>query len=149
MSQPYQIVPSFSSVYLTANQTIGAVWETILFNIIETDGTNPQIYNPTTGLFTAPVSGWYDLNVHLQTSATLTGVRIVKNGDPNFPCIARVPADGIADIYLRIQLGAGETLSVDVIGVANVLALAGTTPNARASNAIFTMVKRFDQTQTF
>lgn len=149
MSQPYQIVPSFSSVYLTADQTLAGTWTVVLFDIVETDGTTPTIYNRSTGEFSAPVSGWYDVRVRLQTSAPLTGIRIVKNGDTNFPCIARVPDDTIVDLDLRIQLGLGETVRVEGIGAVDVLALAGTVPDARTSNAVFTTVKRFDETKSF
>ncbi len=148
MNKPNQVVPSFVSVYLVANQTIGANYEVVLFDIIETDGTNTSIYDSTTGEFTAPCSGWYDLVVQLTTNVILTGIRIVRNGDTNFPPIARIPADVSADLTLRCKLGAGETLRVEANG-ANILALAGTTPDARTSNAIFTLVKRFDDTKTF
>nr|QBK86303.1 MAG: C1q domain protein [Marseillevirus LCMAC102] len=151
MNKPNQVVPSFVSVYLVANQTLGANYEIVLFDIIETDGTNTSIYDRTTGEFTAPCSGWYNLEVQLTTDVTLTGLRIIRNGDTNFPPIARIPADVSADLTLRCKLGAGETLRVeaDTSAGADVLALAGTTPDARTSNAIFTLVKRFDDTKTF
>ena len=149
MNKPNQVVPSFSSVYLTADQTLIAAWTVILFDIIETDGTNPSIYDPTTGEFTAPSSAWYDIDVQLQTSAALTGLRIVRNGDINFPPIAIAPPDANAFLRLRLKLGYGETVRVEGFGAVDVLALAGTTPEARVSNALFTMVKRFDDTKTF
>lgn len=80
MNRPNQVVPSFSSVYLTADQTLAAAWTTILFDIVQTDGSDASIYSSTTGEFTAPVSAWYDIIVRLQTSAPLTGVRVVRNG---------------------------------------------------------------------
>ena len=54
MNKPNQVVPSFASVFLTANQTL--VNEVILFNILETDGTNVNIYDRTTGTFTSQIS---------------------------------------------------------------------------------------------
>ena len=147
MNRPNQVVPSFSSVYLSVDQIIPAAWTIILFDIVETDGTSPLIYDKTTGNFIAPESAWYDLYIQLQTSAPLTGIRIVKNGDVNFPPIGRVPpADINCDLYLRTKLGQGETLRVEGFGITNVLATSGLTPNTRASNAVFTMIKRFQDT---
>jgi len=148
---PNQVIPSFSSVYLLADQVIPAgVWTTILFDIIDTDGTNPSIYSPTTGQFTAPVSGWFDIKAQLRVSA-VSDIRIVKNSDVNFPVEARPTQATTGDISLRTKLGKGETLEVQIIiaGGGSVFALADTTPDARSSNTIFTLVKRFDDTKTF
>jgi hypothetical protein len=148
-NKPYQVVPSFCSTYLVANQLMTGSWGVILFNIIETDGTEPAIYDPTTGQFSAPTSGWYDMDVQLQSATALTGVRIVRNGDTNFPPMSEVPATANVSLKLRIQLGLGETLRVEAIGAVNVLALSGTSPNARVSNVIFTLIKRFEDTRNF
>lgn len=148
-NRPYQVIPSFCSVYLVANQLMTGSWGAVLFNIVETDGTESDIYNSTTGQFTAPTSGWYDMEVQIQSSAALTGLRIVRNGDTNFPAISRVPTTSNIDLKLRVLLGLGETLRVDAIGAVNVLALSGTSPNARVSNAIFTLIKRFEDTRNF
>ena len=148
---PNQVIPSFSSVYLLADQVIGAgVWTTILFDIIDTDGTNPGIYDPTTGEFTAPVSGWFDIKSQLRVSA-ISDLRIVKNGDINFAIGGRPTTSSIGDIFLRTILGKGETLRVEINITAGgtVFALAGTVIESRSSNIIFTLVKRFDDTKTF
>lgn len=150
MNKPNQVVPSFTSVYLLANQTLNNIsWEVILFNIIETDGSDPSIYNRLTGEFTAPVSAWYDMIVQLQTSEPLSGIRIVRNGDINFPSIGRSATSTLTDLHLRIKLGLGETLRVEGFGGTDVLALSGMIPDTRSSNTLFTMVKRFDDTKTF
>lgn len=145
MNKPNQVVPSFASVYLTAD-TGALVDAPVLFDIIETDGSSPGIYDKTTGTFTAPVSAWYDIDVQLQ--GTLTALYIIKNGDTNFPPMAVNPtALAITNMRTRLKLAFGETLQVYVTGT--VIALGGITPDGRASNAIFTMVKRFDDTKTF
>jgi hypothetical protein len=149
MNKPNQVVPSFVSVYLLESQLMGgASYTPILFNIIETDGTTPKIYDSTTGEFTAPVSGWFDLDVQIISNVVLAGVRIIKNGDTNFPIMGRVPIDTEVNMRVRVKLGFGETLRIEAInGI--ILALSGTTPDSRASNTIFTLVKRFDDTKSF
>lgn len=149
MNRPNQVVPSFSSVYLTADQTLAAAWTVVLFDIVETDGSTSSIYDPASGEFTCPVSGWYDLDIQLQSSALLTGVRIIRNGDINFPVSAIAPASIDVHLRSRMKLGLGETLRVEGFGAVDVLALAGTTPDARVSNTIFTLVKRFDDAKIF
>ena len=149
MNPPNQVVPSFSQVFLTANQSIGASSEVVLFDIVETDGSNSSIYNSTTGQFTAPVSGWYRVRAQLQSSTALTGITIVKNGDTNFPIIGRVPVDTNAELEVLTQLGLGETVQIQAQGVADVLALSGLSPDTRASTALFILTKRFDDTKTF
>jgi hypothetical protein len=147
--RPNQVVPTFSSVYLSVDQTLPGVWTVILFDIIETDGVDLNIYNRLTGEFTAPESAWFDVMVNLQTSALLSGIRVVKNGDINFPIIGRVP-DGInVELFVRIKLGAGETVRVEGLGAVDILATSGLVPNTRASNAVFTMIKRFQDTRPF
>lgn len=145
MNKPNQVVPSFASVYLTADT--GALADApILFDILETDGSDPGIYDKTSGTFTAPVSAWYDIDAQLQ--GTLTELYIVKNGDTNFPPMAIDPTGlAITHMRTRLKLALGETVQVYATG--SVVALSGTTPNGRSSNAIFTMVKRFDDTKTF
>ena len=139
-----QTTSTFSSVYLVADQTLAGPWTVILFNIVETDGADASIYNSATGEFTAPVSGWYDIDAQLQTSAPLGGIRFVKNGDTNFPPIGVVPSGTNSTLRLRCKLGIGETIRVEGLGGADILALAGTVPESRASNAIFTLIKSFD-----
>ena len=145
MNKPNQVVPSFVSVYLTAD-TGALADDPILFNIIETDGTDVGMYDRTTGTFAAPVSGWYDIDVQIQ--GTLTELYIVRNGDTNFPPMAIDPT-GMANVFMRtrLQLALGETVQIYATGTVD--ALAGITPEGRASNAIFTLVKRFDDTKTF
>jgi len=152
MNRPDQVVPSFASSFLLANQVLtgAGTWDVILFNIIETDGSTPGIYDAVTGEFTAPCSGWFDIESILQSTAPLTGgVRVVRNGDTVFPTLALVSTDTINVIKRRLQLALGETVRIEANGTASILATAGTTPNARASSAIFTLVKRFDDTKTF
>ncbi len=151
MNKPNQVVPSFVSVYLSKSLGLAfpAVWTIIPFDIIETDGTDPVIYDPITKEFTAPVSGWYDFDIQLQTTQTLTGIRVIRNKDVNFPVIGRVPSGTDPDIRVRLKLGLGETVRVEVLGAGNISDTASLTPDARVSNAIFTLVKRFDDTKTF
>ena len=139
----------FSSVFLTLDQLIPGTWETIIFQRVETDGQHPNVYNNTTGQFTAPVSGWYDVEVQIQSDVALSGVRIIRDGDGDFPIVARVPTDRDADIKARVRLADGETTSIQVIGPATVEAFAGTTPNARVTNAIFTLVKAYNGISNF
>lgn len=131
----------FSSVYLNANQALAGVWTTILFNIIETDGQTVDQYDAATGRFTATKTGWYDVEVSLQTSAPLTGVRLIKNGDGNTSPMSRVDTSTTVNMKCRLFLAQREFVEVQGIGAVNVLATSGTTPNARSSNCIFTLVK--------
>lgn len=131
----------FSSVYLNANQTLAGVWTTILFNIIETDGQSVDQYNATTGRFTAARSGWYDVEVSLQTSAPLTGLRLIKNGDGNTAPMSRVDASTATTMKCRLFLAQREYVEIQGIGAVDVLATSGTVPDARSSNCIFTLVK--------
>src|SRR5947207_661941 len=112
---PYQTIPSFVVVYLTSNVTPAGPG-TILFNIIETDGSTPGLYNPVNGRFIAPVSGWYDLEVCLQTSAPLTNLRIIKNDDTNFPIFGQVCSSTNVFIKVRVNLGVGEYLNIQSAG---------------------------------
>ncbi len=137
---PYQTIPSFVTVSLTSDVTPSGPG-TILFNIIETDGSTTGIYNPINGRFTAPSSGWYDIEISLQTSAALSNLRIVKNDDINFPVYGINPDTTTVFIKVRLNLGLGEFITIQSDG-AIIRALAGTTPNQRASSAIFTLVKR-------
>ena len=147
MNKPNQVVPSFVSVYLVADQIVGA-FSPVLFNIVNTDGTDSNIYDSLTGQFTAPISGWYDLDGQILSAAPLTGIRIIKNGDTSFPIMSRVPTIADVNMRIRVQLGTGETVSFEGEG-GTILANAGTVPDAKASNALFTLVKRFDDTKTF
>ncbi len=135
-----------STGYLSADTGV-LVNAPILFNIVETDGSDSSIYDKTTGTFTSPVSAWYDIDVQLL--ATLTSLYVVKNGDIVFPIIGIVPPVGLALSHLkgRVKLAMGETLVVYASGTVN--ANTGLVPNAHVSNTIFTMVKRFDDTKTF
>ena len=145
MSRPNQVIPSFVSVYLTAD-TGALVDAPILFNVIETDGSDATIYDRTTGTFTAPVSAWYDVEVQIQ--GTLTELYIVRNEDTNFPPMAINPTGlAITHMKTRLNLALGETVQIYASGT--VIALGGITPEGRASNALFTMVKRFDDTKPF
>ena len=148
MNKPNQVVPSFVSVYLVADQVIGGAFAPVLFDVIDTDGTCPTIYDPLTGNFTAPVSGWYDLDGQFVSAAALAGVRIIKNGDTGFPIMGKIPVDTSVNMRIRVKLGCGETLRFEA-STGTILANAGLVPDAKASNAIFTLVKRFDDTKTF
>ena len=147
MNKPNQVVPSFVSVYFLANQVVG-VSTPLLFDIINTDGSDLNIYDSSTGQFAAPVSGWYDLDGQIISTAALTDVKIVKNGDTNFPIMSRIPDNTSVNMKIRIKLGLGETLRFEATG-GTILANAGTVPDSKASNAIFTLVKRFDDTRSF
>jgi len=149
MNKPNQVVPSFVSVFLITDQVVGVTLEPLLFDVIDTDGTSDNIYDATTGQFRAPVSGWYDIEGQFATTlGPLTGIVIVKNGDTGFPVMGLIPVGEEIHIKRRIKLGLGETLRFDASG-GTILANAGTTPNAKASNILFTLVKRFDDTKTF
>ncbi len=137
---PYQTIATFVCCYLTADVTPTGPGP-ILFNIIETDGSGTSVYNSTNGRFTAPTSGWYDIEVNLTTSAPLTNLRIIKNDDTNFPVYGTNPSISEPNLKVRLNLGFGEFITVQSAG-ATILALAGTTPNQRASSAIFTLIKR-------
>jgi len=152
MNRPRQVVPSFVSTFLLADQTLtgAGTWDVVLFDIVEPDGSTTGIYDSTTGEFTAPCSGWFDIESQLQSSAALAGgVRIVRNGDTSFPLLATISTDTINTIKRRIRLSIGETVRIEANGTADVLANAGTTPDARASYAMLTMVKRFEDSEIF
>ena len=147
MNKPNQVIPSFVSVFRTSDQVL-AVAGVILFDVIETDGTDANIYDRTTGTFTAPVSAWYDIDVQIQ--GPLTELYIIRNGDINFPVIGVDPTDDlVAHIRGRMKLALGETVQVFATGTVTALFTAASGAITRASNTIFTMVKRFDDTKTF
>ena len=148
MSKPNQVVPSFVSVFLLADQVFGALG-TVLFDIVNTDGSSDNIYDSATGQFRAPVSGWYDIEAQFATTGgPLTEILIVRNGDTSFPVMGLVPSGDEIHMKRRIKLGLGETLRFEASG-GTILANAGTVPNAKASNILFTLVKRFDDTKPF
>ena len=70
--------PVFVSVYLTTDVAPGG--GPVLFDIIETDGSTPGLYDPATGNFIAKISGWYDLSLGFLTIDPLTKLYIVKIG---------------------------------------------------------------------
>lgn len=151
MNKPNQVVPSFSHVILSSDQKIPSSWTVILFDIINTDGTDKDIYDASTGEFSAPVSGWYDIQVNIElSSAGLSGLRIIKNRDVNFPVIAAGVLPKIASLFTRVKLGLGESLRVEVYGPETVLALSSAPPPAAyASTCTFTLAKRFDDAKSF
>jgi len=67
-------------------------WTTVLYDIVQTDGLHLNMYNtaavPLTGLFTIPLSGWYDFEAAISWvpgGGTVRGVRILVNRDSLFP----------------------------------------------------------------
>jgi hypothetical protein len=93
MNRLNQAISSFVSVYLLSNQVIESSYTSILFNIIETDGTTFKMYNSIRGEFTVPVNGLFRLDGQIITSPVLSGVRIIKNGNVNFSIMSRVLID--------------------------------------------------------
>ncbi len=113
---------TFVSVFRGSTpQTIpDATWTTVLYNVVETDGTSNTIYDPTTGRFSAPVAGWYDIEAQIQWTAAAgaaPAIRIVKNGDTNLPAFVRSgdATSILLNIKLRLFLGRGEFVEVQVI----------------------------------
>jgi len=142
MSRSYQVVPPFVSVELL-DDISGLTDDPILFDIINTDGESEKIYDSSLGTFTSPLSGWYDMEVTLQ--GTLTKLYFVKNGNATFPVHGVNPTGvGLIHTKKRLILSEGETISIFASG--GVTADSKMSPNAKASNAIFTLVKTFSST---
>jgi hypothetical protein len=149
MSNPFK---SFATTFLSADQVLTGVgtWDVVLFNIVEPDGSSTGLYNSTTGAFTSQISGWYDVTMHLQSSAALAGgVRFVRNGETAFPVSSSISTTSINDLTRRIFLAEGETIRIEANGTASILATAGTTPDARASYSIFSLIKRAEDVNVF
>jgi hypothetical protein len=98
-------------------------WTTVLYDIVQTDGQNLNMYNtaasPLTGLFTIPLSGWYDFEAEISWVpgvGTVRGVRILINQDPLFPNFVASydPLELTNSIRHRLLLSQGQTVQIQV-----------------------------------
>ncbi len=137
-----------------AAQTIADVtWTTVLFDIEENDGDNIDMYDAATGKFTSPISGWYCIESQIRWASAggAKSVRIIKNGDVNFPIFIR--SDGavlINTIKTRCKISKDETVEIQVFqGSGGALDIEATSDPgglgqaAKATNALLTLVKTF------
>nr|QBK85567.1 MAG: C1q domain protein [Marseillevirus LCMAC101] len=98
-------------------------WTTVLYDIVQTDGQHVNMYNattlPLTGLFTIPLSGWYDFEAEISWSdvtGTIRAARILVNQDPLFPVfVGQWDDDQITNrIRHRLMLAQGQTLQIQI-----------------------------------
>lgn len=128
-----------------AAQVIGAgTWSTVQFDIVEGDGEN-VIYSPTTFAFTAPYTGWYVVDAHVEYTTTADGIRIIKDGNGAFPIFMEATA-GVAanDIHHILFLAKNEFINIQVFSAAGtnidaVDTLGGVA--SRITNATFVLIK--------
>jgi len=132
-------------------------WTTVLYDIVQTDGQNINMYNgfviPLTGLFTIPINGWYDFEAEISwvaAAGTVRGVRMLVNQDSLFPdfVAAYGPLEPTNRIRHRLLLSQSQTLQIQVFQDSGApLALAATQDPgfigqpAHAINGILTLVK--------
>ncbi len=143
--------PTFVNVFRgSTNQSIpNAAWTTVLFNIIETDGTSNVIYDSPTGQFAAPVTGWFDIESQITWASSITSsLRIIKNGNNTLPEFIQSNTAEQADIKLRLFLGQNEFIQVQALqaseGAINILASIDPSTlgqPGRCSSGTFTLVK--------
>ncbi len=108
-------------------QTIpDGTWTTVLYDIVQTDGQNVNMYNasaiPLTGLFSIPLSGWYDFEAEISWAATggaVRGVRILVNQDQLFPNFVATydPVELTNRIRHRLMLSQNQTVQIQVFQV--------------------------------
>ncbi len=132
-------------------------WTTVLYDIVQTDGQNVNMYDgsavPLTGLFTIPISGWYDFEAEISWVAgagTVRGVRILVNQDPLFPnFVAQYDDLELTNrIRHRLMLSQNQTVQIQVFqNSGGGLALAATQDPgtvgqpAHSINGMLTLVK--------
>ena len=132
-------------------------WTTVLYDIVQTDGQNLSMYNgtvtPPTGLFTIPLSGWYDFEAEISWvpgGGTVRGVRILVNQDPFFPNFVASydPLELTNRIRHRLMLAQNQIVQIQVFqDTGGGLALAATQDpgtigqSGHAINGMLTLVK--------
>jgi len=145
--------PTFATVFRgSTNQSIpNGTWTTVLFNIIETDGSSNVIYNSTTGTFTAPVSGWYDIEAQITWASAVAGaLRVIQGESTTLPAFIRSTSTvfPLISIKYRTFLGQNEYVRIQARqpsgGPINILATIdpGTLGQpGKCTSASFTLVK--------
>lgn len=107
-----------------------STWTTVLYDIVQTDGLNLGMYNgaavPLTGLFTIPLSGWYDFEAEISwvaapVPASVLGVRILVDQDSLFPNFVASygPTELTNRIRHRLMLSQNQTLQIQVFQDSN------------------------------
>ena len=109
--------PTFVTVYRGAtNQSIpNGTWTTVLFNVITTDGSSNTIYTSNNGRFTAPISGWYDIEAQITWNSAVAGaLRIVQGENTMLPVFIRSTSttSPLVSIKFRTFLGQREYLRI-------------------------------------
>jgi hypothetical protein len=97
-------------------------WTTVLYDIVQTDGLHLNMYNaatvPLTGLFTIPLSGWYDIYAQISWDTSVDGIRgarILVNQDSLFPIFVASYDDRESNrIQHRLMLTQNQTLQIQV-----------------------------------
>jgi hypothetical protein len=145
-------------------QTIpNTTWTTVLYDIVQTDGQNVNMYNattlPLTGLFTIPISGWYDFEAEISwasAAGTIRAARILVNQNPLFPVfVGQWPGQITTHIRHRLMLAQGQTVQIQVFQNSGPLALAATLDPGtvgqpgHATNGMLTLVKECPTTGSF
>jgi len=143
-------IPTFVNVFRgSSNQSIAtATWTTILFNVIETDGSSNVLYTSNNGQFIAPESGWYDIEAQVTwASSIIAALRIIRNGNTSLPAFiqSRAAAQNLSTIKLRLFMGENEYVQVQAYqatgGPIDIVPTTTLVAPARSTSGTFTLIK--------
>jgi hypothetical protein len=151
---------AFCSVYIAANPQVipSGTWTNAQFDLVIPDGVT-TIYNPTTYMFTVPISGWYKINLQLcwdsagLGSSPICGIRFIRNNQITMPEITvtrKIEVNDGVTMYLEhfARFNATETFFFQVyqnsggsLDVLNVNDPSGGSQPGRCTNGFVNLVQ--------